>query len=227
MSKRSSLLLVTLLLLGCVLDVAWAQGPSAAGAPEARLATYDSSTGETFFALSLTPPPAPAAQESREIVVLFDTSASQTGLYRTDALAALKVLLGQLGEADRVQLMAADLNALPLSNGFVPPRGAEMDAALAKLEQRTPLGSTDLAAALRTAADTFGKTQPAASAVVYLGDGVSRGTPAPGRRVCGRHAGARPRPSAGNQSGHWAATRRGLARGTGQPDRWQSVCRHG
>ena len=176
MSKRSSLLLVTLL-LGCVLEVAWAQGPSATGSPEARLATYDSSTGETFFALSLTAPPAPPAQESREIVILFDTSASQTGLYRSDALAALKALLGQLGDADRVQLMAADLNAVSLSDGFVAPRGAEMDAALAKLEQRTPLGSTDLTTALKTAADTFGKTKPAASTVVYFGDGVSRAQP--------------------------------------------------
>jgi Mg-chelatase subunit ChlD len=173
MSKRSSLLLVVSFLVSA-LPYAWADDPAASPSATGRLATFDTSSGETYFALSLAPQAASVTAEARDVVVLFDTSASQTGKYRTDALEALRTLLAQLGETDRVKLVAVDLNATAMTSDFVAPRGAEMDAAIAKLEKRTPLGSTDLLSGLRSAADGFaaGSTRPCA--VLYLGDGMSR-----------------------------------------------------
>ena len=92
----------------------------------AKLATYDTPTGETYFALSLTPPTRPAAAEAHDVVVLFDTSASQTGMYREGALAALKSMLSGLGEGDRVKLVAVDLNAVDMTQRFVSPNSPEM-----------------------------------------------------------------------------------------------------
>lgn len=156
-----------------------AQEEAAGKTQHARLTVYEKPTGEQFFALSLTPPPeafraAAQAKGGMDLVVLFDTSASQTGAYRTDSLTALRTLLATLSPQDRVKLMAVDLNAIDLSQGFVPPTGAQMNAALAQLEQRTPLGSTDMPAALRAAEQSFGSVNGRPRAVLYLGDGMSK-----------------------------------------------------
>ncbi|MCH8923469.1 MAG: hypothetical protein IIA67_10025, partial [Planctomycetes bacterium] len=152
---------------------------ASAGSQASRLATYTSPTGTQHFALSLRPQLRLPAPSSHRIVVLFDTSASQTGAYRDDGLRALEALLGNLGEKDSAALFAVDLRAVPMSKSFVRPDGDAMKAALAKLRARTPLGTTDMAVALTAAGKQFksdGKSDgnsDAARHVVYIGDGVS------------------------------------------------------
>ena len=107
--------------------------------------------------------------------MLISTAASQTGDYRTKSLATLQAMLSNLDSNDRVKLVAFDLNAVPLTQGFVAPNGAAMATALGALEQRTPLGSCDLEKALDTAAKSFtGDSSKSARAIVYIGDGSSR-----------------------------------------------------
>src|SRR5262245_15028534 len=121
----------------------------------ARLATYEKS-GQEYFALSLMPPVAADPTQKNDVVILVDTSASQAGRYRSDAAAAVQSLLATLAPDDRVELMAVDMKAMPMSAGFVAPQGPPMQAALAKLNGRTPLGATDLESGLRSAAASFG-----------------------------------------------------------------------
>ena len=102
--------------------------------------------------MSVAPPATIAQTENRDVVILFDTSASQTSLYRDKALEALETLLAGLNRADRVQLLAVDLDTVPLTEKFVAPQSAEMDQALVALKQRAALGATDMPAALRRAA---------------------------------------------------------------------------
>ncbi|MCA9155338.1 MAG: VWA domain-containing protein, partial [Planctomycetales bacterium] len=149
-------------------------GASAAPPAGAHLSTFEKSTGETYFALSLSPTVKPAAAKSHDLVVLFDTSASQTGVFRDDSLTALKSMLSVLGTEDRVHLVAVDLNAVPMTPGFVGANSAEMQAALNKLDARVPLGSTDMSAALQAAVESYGAKANAGRAVVYIGDGISR-----------------------------------------------------
>jgi uncharacterized protein with von Willebrand factor type A (vWA) domain len=137
----------------------------------ARMGTYDKS-GQEFFALSLMPQATADAGQKNEVVILIDTSASQTGQYRAEEMAVLNAMLASMSPADRVQLMAVDMKAVPLSAGVVAP-GPEMQAALAKLNGRTPLGATDLDAGLRTAAKSFA-SDGAARTVVYVGDAMSK-----------------------------------------------------
>jgi uncharacterized membrane protein YgcG len=147
---------------------------SAAHAGEgARLATYETAAGEMYFAASLVPQQGTDPQQVNEVVVLFDTSASQAGVYRDEALSALTSMLGKLSPNDKVKLIAVDLNAVDMSRGFVSPTGPEMQAALAKLQQRAPLGATDMPKALEAAAASFAPGKSAHS-VVYLGDGNSK-----------------------------------------------------
>ena len=114
----------------------------------------------------------PAAKQ-HDVVVLVNTSASQTGEYRDKALAALDVLLANLGPQDRVQLMAVDLDASPMTPGFVTANSPELAQATEKLRRREPLGTTDVQKALEAAAASLsGGTAP--RSIVYVGDGRSR-----------------------------------------------------
>ncbi|MCL6508206.1 MAG: VWA domain-containing protein, partial [Bryobacteraceae bacterium] len=126
------------------------------------------------FALSLRPTGDPPPRGATDVVVMFDTSASQQGEYRTRALEALQALLDSLGPNDRVLLMGVDLNAVPLSEGFVAPESGAMEQALAQLRQRVPLGSTDMGAVTSAAVEQFAQARPGVGkAIVYIGDGMS------------------------------------------------------
>jgi len=105
--------------------------------------------------LSLKPSITTDATTGRDVVVLFDTSASQVGAYRTDALEALHTMLRGLNSQDRVKLVAVDVNAVPMNDSFVAADSDAMKTALAKLDRRVPLGSTDLAVAMKSAAASF------------------------------------------------------------------------
>ena len=139
----------------------------------AQFDAYQRPNGDAYFALALTPQAALPSAPACELVVLFDTSASQLGKYREKGLEVLRGLLATLGDHDRVKLMAVDVNAIPLTDTFVDPRGSEMQAALDKLNRRVPLGATDLEAALKSAADSYQDRPLVQRAAVYIGDGQS------------------------------------------------------
>src|SRR5262245_17397750 len=143
-----------------------------AASPTSRLGTYEQN-GQSYFALSLMPQAAADPAQKNEVVILVDTSASQAGRFRAEEMDALRAILGNMSVNDRVQLMAVDMKAAPMSAGFIAPQGPEMQAALAKLNGRTPLGATDLEAGLRAAGASFA-ADGAARTVIYIGDGMSK-----------------------------------------------------
>ena len=100
-----------------------------------------------------------------------DTSASQVGEHRDRALAVTAALLAALPADAQVALFALDTRAVPLSAGFIGAHSAAATTALETLNQRAPLGATDLALGLRAAGKAFGN-QPAGS-ILYIGDGMS------------------------------------------------------
>lgn len=98
----------------------------------ANLMTYQGPSGERFFALSLTAnSPLPQAA-GRDLVVLVDTSASQTGAYREDSLLALKTLAAHLQPQDRIRIAAIDLKVVPMMDRFGGQ--ADVDAAIGRLK---------------------------------------------------------------------------------------------
>ena len=76
----------------------------------------------------------------RDVVILFDTSASQAGMYRETALAAVDACLAKLGPQDRVQIVAADLEARPITNTFLSADSDELRAARGIAAQRAATG---------------------------------------------------------------------------------------
>ncbi|MBX9791917.1 MAG: hypothetical protein K2Y37_23590 [Pirellulales bacterium] len=147
---------------------------ASSGAEAARLLAYQPAEGDACYALALAPRAVPAAPGGLHLAVLVDTSASQMGEYRDRSIETLKQLLAQLSPDDRVLLTAVDLKSVPLTKGFVAPRSKAIDAALAQLDQREPLGTTDMAVVLgQLAADFSAGDDNAPRAAIYIGDGVS------------------------------------------------------
>lgn len=138
----------------------------------AQAASYVSADGEHYFAIGLQPN-VTATRKPVHVTVMFDTSASQGGQYRAVALESLKTLLTSLQPEDRVHLTAVDLKAVPMTTSFVAADSDEMRTAISKLENRVPLGSTDMGNALSTAADGYTNQPTTRRAVVYIGDGLS------------------------------------------------------
>ncbi len=117
--------------------------PSALADAKSELFTYKADDGKTYYAYSVTPAADVAAERPSDVVILFDTSASQTGAYRETALSALEAALAKLGPEDRVSLVAADLEGRPISDKLLKARSPEVKAAVEKLRGELPLGSTD------------------------------------------------------------------------------------
>ena len=145
------------------------------GTESSRLATFDNATGETAFALSLSPQIDAQQQLASDIVIYVDTSASQTGMYRKDTIIALRRLMVNLNAEDRVKIFAVDIEPVPLTERFVAPDDDEIKVALDKLRKRVPLGSTDMARMLDHASTSMQPNQTRNTSAVYIGDGVNRG----------------------------------------------------
>ena len=71
-----------------------------------------------------------------------------------------------------MHIAAVDLKLVPLTERFV--RGSQASSAIEKLNQRTPLGSTDMVAGLKSAATLFSADESTAKQIIYIGDGMSR-----------------------------------------------------
>jgi hypothetical protein len=138
--------------------------------PAASLIRYEVPGGETFFALSLKTGALPAAPR-RDHVILFDTSASQAGAHRRQALAVLDGFLAALDKSDRVRLFSCDVKVKPLSDDFQLAPSAETKEAVAKLQRVVPLGATALQPALEAALNAL--TDDHGRSIVYIGDGMS------------------------------------------------------
>ncbi|MGE3317612.1 MAG: hypothetical protein AB7O26_21080, partial [Planctomycetaceae bacterium] len=132
--------------------------------------TYATPDGNASFAIAVKATETPAGS-AHDHIVLVDTSASQAGDYRTQSLAVAKSLLSELPTGDRVLFMAVDVAVTRLNKGFVSPTSEEAKAAIAKLEDRAPLGATNLVGALRDAISPVQNGRPAS--IVYIGDGMS------------------------------------------------------
>ena len=137
-----------------------------------KLRSFDDGLGNTYFAASLGPIEA-TPNQGTDVVIVVDTSASQTGVYRDTAFSSVEACLASLGENDRVQIVAADLDARPMSKQMASVGSAELAGSMSALKNELPLGSTDLDGALRTAAKMLGQSEGRQRTILYIGDGIS------------------------------------------------------
>ena len=174
MSNRSIFAKVLHSTLACMIALMSTISVQANENAAAQIFTYDKATGETFYALAIRPNGAIPAPADSDVIVMFDTSASQTGIYRKDALGCLDAFLSNMNARHRVKLVAVDLDAVSMSEGFVAADSDAMKVAVAKLNERAPLGSTDMATSLQSVVADMQASDRKARHVVYIGDGISR-----------------------------------------------------
>ncbi len=173
MSTRSILRYLTAFVavtfIGACPSLGWGQSDAAS-----RVATFDQDGQLTTFALSVVVNQQIKPVLARDVAILVDTSASQVGEFREDAMTALVSLLEQFDSQDRVQIFAADLDAVPMTTGSVAADSPAIQDAVAQLRNRAPLGSTDFELVLTKAADALSDDGQMAKRILYIGDGVSR-----------------------------------------------------
>ncbi len=157
MAKKHLIRLVVILSAVILSATMLAYSPAAAyaGSIESRMDSFTNPDGTNYFAVSLKPEGIAAAEGPRDVIVLFNTSAGQTGEFRDKALEVLQNMVAGMPEGDRVQLMAVDLNANAMTKTFVDPKSKEMADAMARLKDRAPLGASDMKKALTAAAGGF------------------------------------------------------------------------
>lgn len=148
-------------------------GQRADAAATAAMRVFQHADGQRYYALSLSADLPVTTSEPRDVVLLFDTSASQTGMYRDTALAALDACLAALSPHDRVKLVAVDLEPRPLQPQFAAPQGSETQRAVEMLRKDPPLGATNLPLALNRAVELFDADRPGNRVLIYIGDGMS------------------------------------------------------
>ena len=117
-----------------------------------------------------TAPPAngTARGEPIDVLILADTSGSMWGAPQASQVAFVEALIGSLGEEDTFNLATCDIQTdwafeRPMGNGL-----ENREQALRFLEQRDPLGWSDLERAFAEAFERAGSR----THVVYVGDGV-------------------------------------------------------
>lgn len=158
-------------ILGLAAAVTATSTAGADEAPQARIRQFQAESGETVQAVLLTAPESSRRSIVRDHIVLVDTSASQNGEHRAQALATLDSFLATVSEGSRFRLYAIDVAPVELTSGLTATSGVKADAAKAKLARRAPLGATNLERGLRTALEAARSANSAS--VLYIGDGVS------------------------------------------------------
>ena len=107
------------------------------------LMEVDAADDADYFVLSI-PPVAEQDEEKIDVVILCDTSASMNGDFRDASFGAIHQIVGALNPSDRVQIMACDTNAIPLTSTLAAPGDQAVTDAFTALQKRTPLGSVDV-----------------------------------------------------------------------------------
>lgn len=151
-----------------------AAGPIPAGVPPAYsgMMHYQSPEDESYDVLILPALQRPASVTSRDHVLIIDTSASQTGEFRTRSLSIINEICRDLPPTDRLNVLASDIGCESMTGGWVTVGSPQLQAGLASLADRLPLGASDLGLACATAIKSFDGNQPNRS-LVYIGDGFS------------------------------------------------------
>ena len=146
--------------------------PALAAPTDSRMITY-TSDGDTYYAVSIVPNESVDPAGPASVAIVFDTSATQQGLYRETARAALDEMLASLDPGTQVRLYAADLDAQAMGKPFAASDKQAAARALAELDERVPLGSTDLVGSLATVAKDMGDDSDTPRSIMYIGDGMS------------------------------------------------------
>lgn len=126
----------------------------------------------TYFMATI--PPEETAESSpsppADVLLLADTSSGMRGA--TTVTGAVRTVLHNLGPKDRLRLMAVDVAARPIHDGWVAGGSEDLEGVLEAFQQEFCLGGTDLATSFQQAFESFPQGEDVRRRVmIYVGDG--------------------------------------------------------
>jgi len=138
-----------------------------------RAWAYQPPGEQAYVALLLRPDlPRRAQYQSRDHVIVVDTSRSMIGESYRRALAVVDRILRELDRQDRVSVLACDSECQSWPGGYQSPGDAAAEAASRFLRGIEPEGASDLALAVERAVALRERTESRALRVLYVGDGT-------------------------------------------------------
>lgn len=145
--------------------------PLAQRAVGMTLATHRPEGDDGYFMLTLSPEDVRGAAVPRDVTVVVDVSGSMSGEKIEQARGALHQLLGSLGAADRVRLIAFSGAVRPWRTEWTPADPAELRSAAAWVDALRAEGGTNISGALAAAfsAPTSATRLPV---VIFMTDGL-------------------------------------------------------
>jgi tetratricopeptide (TPR) repeat protein len=142
--------------------------------------TYQTLDGETHFALQLKADLPASQARPRDVAVVIDTSASQSGPPLRNARLVLDELNKAAKPGDRISVWTVNTpdTTKNLTAGFQAPRSAKIAEAIDFLANREyAAGATDLKDGLKKVVRGFGSQSSHQQVILFLGDGESNLNP--------------------------------------------------
>lgn len=145
--------------------------PFARSAVGLTLATHRPTGEDGYFMLTLSPGAVAESRVPRDVTVVVDVSGSMSGEKMEQARRALHQLLGTLGEADRVRLIAFSSRAVQWRDGWAVATRNDLRDARAWVDDLRAGGGTNISEALEMA---FRAESPSdrLPVVVFMTDGL-------------------------------------------------------
>jgi tetratricopeptide (TPR) repeat protein len=134
---------------------------------------YQNATGESYYAVGLNVSGDRSQTKTDKTFIIFDTSASQVGAHRDEALSILTNVLKQMPANHLVQIAVLDVELTEFQKSFSNVQSDSVKEALNKIQNRAPLGTTNLFKGLKQTASIL-KNESNIS-ILYIGDGMSIG----------------------------------------------------
>ncbi len=119
--------------------------------------------------------PAWTESESRDYVLVVDSSQSMIGERYDRATELTRRLVGEMDRRDRFMLVACDATCRAMDNAPQAPTAQTAERAATFLSGIRPAGASDVSLAMREAVDVIREKREAGRAVrvIYIGDGVA------------------------------------------------------
>jgi len=138
---------------------------------QANLMTHKTASEDGYFMLTLAPPLKNATVQSKDIVLVADTSGSMQGDKIAQTKKALKYVVNALGATDRFGIVQFNTDADSFKSTLVTATPENKKAADEYIDDLQPRGGTNISDALNTGVSLLNSTDPRPGYLVLMTDG--------------------------------------------------------
>jgi Ca-activated chloride channel family protein len=138
---------------------------------QANILTHKESSEDGYFLLTLSPPLKNAVVQSKDIVLVADTSGSMQGDKIEQTKKALKYVVNALGATDRFGIVQFNTDADSFKSNLVVATPENKKAAISYIDDLEPHGGTNISGALNSGVSLLNVADPRPAYLVLMTDG--------------------------------------------------------